>query len=258
MSSQTNYAIEIKGISHKFNDVQALDNVTFQVEAKSLCALVGPNGAGKSTLIKAITGLIKPDRGNSEVHCSHSHKGHSIGYVPQRHIIPNDFPVSVFEAVSSGRTLGNKKWFRLNKADKEIISHAIESVGLTDYKHTRLDRLSGGQQQRVLIAKAFASEPDLLILDEPTAGVDSASQELFRNSLSHIIEEHDTTVLLVSHELSAVSDLVDQIVVLKNKVLFDGTPNELSQKGVSLGIHEHDLPIWLERLEHDTFNEDRK
>ena len=108
------------------------------------------------------------------------------------------------------------------------------------------------------MAKALASEPEVLILDEPTAGVDSQSQEHFRLAISHTISEHETTVLLVSHELSAVSDLVDQILVLKNSILFDGTPNELSERGVTLGLNDHDLPFWLERFKNDDFKERKK
>jgi zinc transport system ATP-binding protein len=108
--------------------------------------------------------------------------------------------------------------------------------------------LSGGQQQRAFIARAFASEPDLLILDEPVAGVDAASQRRFSDSVTHLIRDHHAGVLLVSHELSAVAGEVDRVIVLKRRVLFDGTPAQLTQEGVSLGIHREDLPLWLEEL----------
>ena len=112
----------------------------------------------------------------------------------------------------------------------------------------RLARLSGGQQQRAFIARAFASEPDLLVLDEPIAGVDAESQRRFRDSLTHLIRQHGSGVLLVSHELSAVADEVDRVIVLKRTVQFDGSPAELVREGVSLGIHREDLPLWLEEL----------
>ena len=112
-----------------------------------------------------------------------------------------------------------------------------------------MNALSGGQQQRAFIARAFASEPSLLVLDEPIAGVDAASQRLFRDSLVHLIREHGAGVLLVSHELSAVADDVDRVIVLKRRVLFDGRPADLAAQGVaSLGVHAEDLPIWLEQL----------
>jgi zinc transport system ATP-binding protein len=111
-----------------------------------------------------------------------------------------------------------------------------------------ISELSGGQQQRAFIARAFASEPDLLVLDEPIAGVDAESQRRFRDSLTHLIRQHGSGVLLVSHELSAVADEVDRVLVLKGTIQFDGSPAELVREGVSLGIHREDLPLWLEEL----------
>jgi zinc transport system ATP-binding protein len=108
--------------------------------------------------------------------------------------------------------------------------------------------LSGGQQQRAFIARAFASQPELLVLDEPIAGVDAESQRRFRDSLVHLMQDHGAGVLLVSHELSAVAHDVDRIIVLKEKVLFDGPPSDLAARGISLGIHQEDLPLWLEGL----------
>ena len=251
MADQPNIAIEVKDLSFSYGDSKVLDSISFEVEKNKLCALVGPNGSGKSTLIKCITGLLNGYTGRAQVNCTHKHQSHSIGYVPQRLFISERVPVSVFEAVSTGRILGSRKWFRLNAKDKEVIEHSIASVGLLGHRNCRIDELSGGQQQRLLIAKALASEPEVLILDEPTAGIDSQSQELFRNAIDHTIQEHNTTVLLVSHELSAVSDLVDQILVLKNSIIFNGTVQELSEHGVSVGLHEHDLPFWLERFKTD-------
>ena len=109
--------------------------------------------------------------------------------------------------------------------------------------------LSGGQQQRVLIARALASEPDLLVLDEPIAGVDAESQRQFRDSLVHLVAEHGAAVLLVSHELGAVADDLDRVLVMKRSIKFDGPPAELTASGVSLGIHDDDLPLWLEAIE---------
>jgi zinc transport system ATP-binding protein len=111
-----------------------------------------------------------------------------------------------------------------------------------------LNELSGGQQQRAFIARAFAGEPDLLVLDEPIAGVDAESQRRFRDSLTHLIEEHGAGVLLVSHELSAVAQDLDRVVVLKRRIVFDGPAAQLAASGVSLGVHPEDLPLWLEEL----------
>jgi zinc transport system ATP-binding protein len=121
-------------------------------------------------------------------------------------------------------------------------------VALRDLRRRPLRELSGGQQQRVLIAKALVGDPDLLVLDEPIAGVDVGSQQLFRDSLVHLVDAHGTTVLLVSHELGAVADDLDRVIVLKRSVVFDGKPADLVARGVSLGVHHDDLPLWLEGL----------
>jgi zinc transport system ATP-binding protein len=171
-----------------------------------------------------------------------------IGYVPQRHALAPELPATVAEVVAAGR-LARRGWWRRPRADDRVAcAHAIESVALTPLAKRPVRALSGGQQQRVLIAKALASEPELLVLDEPTAGVDAESQQLFRDSLVHLIREHGAAVLLVSHELGAVADDLDRVIVMKRSIMFDGPPKELAARGVSLGVHTDDLPLWLERL----------
>ena len=176
------------------------------------------------------------------------HERWRLGYVPQRPTLASEVPATVEEIVAAGR-LKQRGWWRPPAvADREAVSHALESVGLSEMARRPINELSGGQQQRAFIARAFASEPSLLVLDEPVAGVDGESQHRFRDSLVHLIRDHGGGVLLVSHELSAVAADLDRVVVLKGKVLFDGPPDQLAAKGVSLGIHREDLPLWLEGL----------
>jgi zinc transport system ATP-binding protein len=150
--------------------------------------------------------------------------------------------------VATGRLAKQGWWKRRTRADRDAVDHALESVALTDHRRKRLHELSGGQQQRALIARALAADPELLVLDEPIAGVDVESQELFRDSLVHLVEHHHAAVLLVSHELGAVADDLDHVVVLKHRVVFDGAPADLAATGVSLGVHRDDLPLWLEEI----------
>jgi zinc transport system ATP-binding protein len=154
----------------------------------------------------------------------------------------------VHEIVATGRLAQGRWWRRPTREDRRAVDHAIESVGLGPMASTPLNELSGGQQQRTFIARAFATEPELVILDEPIAGVDAASQRRFRDALVHLIAEHGSGVLLVSHELSAVAEDLDRVIVLRRGVVFDGTPAELAASGVSLGVHREDLPSWLEEL----------
>jgi zinc transport system ATP-binding protein len=243
--------LRAEGVSFAYGRTPVLEGVDLSVHAGEFVALVGPNGSGKSTLLKVLLGSLEPSRGSvrllGDPPARLSDRGR-IGYVPQRPILDSEVPATVEEIVAAGR-LARRGWWRpLRQPDREEVRHALESVGLGDLAGEPLNELSGGQQQRAFIARAFASQPDLLLLDEPIAGVDAESQRRFRDSITHLIAEHGAGVLLVSHELSAVAPELDRVVVLKRRVLFDGPPSELAASGVSLGVHREDLPLWLEGL----------
>jgi zinc transport system ATP-binding protein len=227
-------------ISFAYGDHQVLDHVSFQVERGSFVALAGGNGAGKSTLLRVLLGLLTPATGTVNLDRS------IVGYVPQRPMVSESLPATVAEVVASGR-LARRGWWRRPNADDATAAHeALHAVDLLPSARRRFTELSGGQQQRVLIAKAMVNDPDLLILDEPIAGVDAASQDRFRDALVSRIER-GRAVLLVSHELSAVATALDRVLVLAHgRMAFDGPPSELESSGVNLGLHRHDLPAWLE------------
>lgn len=238
-------------VSFRYGADLAVDHVSFSIDAGEFAALVGPNGSGKSTLLRLLLGLVRPETGT--VRCLGadprrlSDRGR-VGYVPQRHTLAPDLPATVEEVVATGRLARRGWWRRARAVDRAAVDHALESVALAHLRRRPVRELSGGQQQRVLIAKAFASEPELLVLDEPIAGVDVESQQLFRDSLVHLVAEHDAAVLLVSHELGAVADDLDRVIVMKRRIVFDGAPGDLTATGVSLGVHRDDLPLWLEGL----------
>jgi ABC-type Mn2+/Zn2+ transport system ATPase subunit len=244
--------LEAYDVTFAYGDTPAVDHVDLRVAAGEFVALVGPNGSGKSTLLRLLLGLLRPDHGT--VACLGARPPHvpdpwRIGYVPQRRVLALDIPATVDEVVRSGRTARRGWWRIAGRVDRDAVAHALEAVALTDLRHRPVGQLSGGQQQRVLIARALVSEPVVLVLDEPIAGVDLAAQRLFRDSLVHLVEHHHAAVLLVSHELGAVADDLDRVVVMKQRVLFDGPPRELAATGVSLGVHADDLPRWLEELQ---------
>jgi zinc transport system ATP-binding protein len=249
---RSDVVLSTDGVSFSYGSDQVLSDVSIAVRTGEFAALAGPNGSGKSTLLRIVLGLLTPETGTVELFGArpgHLRDRWRVGYVPQRLRIAPDLPASVEEVVAAGR-LAKQGWWRRSRAvDREAVDHALESVALSGYRRRRLGELSGGEQQRALIAKALAAEPELLVLDEPTAGVDVESQGLFRDSLVHLVHEHAAAVLLVSHELGAVADDLDHLIVLKRRVVFDGTPDELAATGVSLGIHREDLPLWLEELQ---------
>jgi zinc transport system ATP-binding protein len=244
--------VRAAGVWFSYNGDPVLRDVGLEVRRGEFVALVGPNGSGKSTLLRLLLGSLAPDAGTVSLFDRPPDRMSDrwrIGYVPQRTPVASEAPATVEEIVAAGR-LSRRGWWRpLTKPDRDFVHHALESVGLAPLARRPINELSGGQQQRAFIARAFASEPELLVLDEPIAGVDAESQRRFRDSLTHLIREHRAGVLLVSHELTAVADEVDRVIVLKGTVLFDGSPSELMRGGVSLGIHRDDLPLWLEGLE---------
>jgi zinc transport system ATP-binding protein len=232
--------------------VTALRDVSLALGPAEFVALVGPNGSGKSTLLRLLLGLLRPRTGSVEMFGgppTDLGDRSRLGYVPQRGHLTPELPATVHEVVAGGRLSTGRWWRRADRADRDAVDHALTAVALADLAARPVTELSGGQQQRALIARALVSDPELLILDEPIAGVDAESQRLFRNSLVHLVAEHRTAVLLVSHELGAVADDLDRVIVLKQRVLFDGPPPDLAARGVSLGVHAEDLPLWLEDLQ---------
>jgi zinc transport system ATP-binding protein len=244
--------LEAAHVSFSYGEERVLDDVSLELRSGEFVALVGPNGSGKSTLLKILLGALSPDAGIARIFGKAAPRFGQrwrLGYVPQRPALASEVPATVEEIVTSGRLSRRGWWKPLQASDRDAVHHAISSVGLGELASRPVNTLSGGQQQRAFIARAFASEPSLLVLDEPIAGVDAESQRRFSDSLTHLINDHQAGVLLVSHELSAVADEVDRVIVLKRKVLFDGPPAELMREGVSLGVHRDDLPLWLEGLE---------
>ncbi|HET9443436.1 MAG TPA: metal ABC transporter ATP-binding protein [Acidimicrobiales bacterium] len=244
--------LEARDVAFDYGPDRVLDGVDLAVEPGEFVALVGPNGSGKSTLLRVLLGLTQPSRGTVRLFGAppgRLRERWRLGYVPQRTHVPEQLPATVEEVVAAGR-LARRGWLRrLGEEDWTEVVHALEAVALIDRRRDRMTELSGGQQQRVLIAKALVSGPELLVLDEPVAGVDADSQRRFREALVHLVEAHRTAVLLVSHELGAVADDLDRVLVLQRGVItFDGAPAELTARGVSLGIHHDDLPLWLEGL----------
>lgn len=242
--------VEAQELGFGYNGEAVLRGVDIRVAKGEFVALVGANGSGKSTLLRLLLGLERPGHGQVRLFGGdprHLGDRWRIGYVPQRAVLTTALPATVEEVVAAGR-LARGGWMRrLRAEDRAEIDHALESVALSGRRRDPAGSLSGGQQQRALIAKALVSRPELLILDEPVAGVDLDSQARFRDSLVHLVRDHGAAVLLVSHELGAVADDLDRVVLLRRgEIGFDGAPADLASQGVSLGVHAADLPMWLE------------
>jgi zinc transport system ATP-binding protein len=188
-------------------------------------ALVGPNGSGKSTLVRGIVGLASVLAGEIEllgVPAARFSERHRLGYVPQRHTVGGAIPSTVEEVVSSGRLL-QRPWFaRPNAADRSAIADSIEAVGLMDRRKAMVSTLSGGQQRRVLIARALAGRPDVLIMDEPTAGVDAESQDALVRTLLTLVGR-GLTLLVVTHEIAPLRPVLTRVVAMNRGRLIRDT-----------------------------------
>src|SRR3954452_22973115 len=204
--------IEIKQLSYRYEKESVLEDITITVPDGSFLAIVGPNGSGKSTLLKLILGLLKPQKGDIFLFGQEINKfkdWHKIGYVSQKaNSFNSGFPATVFEVVASGLTkkLGMFKFFKKEHSQK--VNEALDAVGMKRFSNRNIGELSGGQQQRVFIARALVSEPSLLILDEPTVGVDAENVNNFYQMLGDLNKSHDITLLLVTHDIGTISDKV--------------------------------------------------
>jgi zinc transport system ATP-binding protein len=198
-----------------------LRDVDLEVRRGEFVAVAGPNGGGKTTLVRLVVGLEQPTAGRVELEVR------KVGYLPQRAQAGIDAPLTVRELVTTGRASRTRLVGPLSGADRNAVRDAIDRVGLTPQADRRVSTLSGGQQQRSFIAKALASDPELLVLDEPTTGVDVEAQDAIAGLLQRLRDELGMTILYVSHEFGAVERFVERIVLVRGGIVFDGPPSAL-------------------------------
>jgi zinc transport system ATP-binding protein len=224
-------AAELRRVSFAYpGGATVLQDVDLAVEAGEFVAVAGPNGGGKTTLLRVVLGLEQPTTGTALLFGEPAHafsRRATLGYLAQRSQIGVEAPATVREVVSAGRLAAGGLLGPLRRRDRAIVAEAIGRVGLSDLADRPLSRLSGGQQQRAFIAKALAAEPSLLVLDEPTTGVDVEAQEALAELLDRLHRELGVTVLYVSHEFGAVERFVERLVLVRGRVVFDGPPDEL-------------------------------
>ncbi len=206
-----------------------LHDVDLRVEAGEFVAIAGPNGGGKTTLLRIVLGLERPTHGRATLFgepAASLRDRLRLGYLAQRSQVRIHAPVTVRELVEAGRA-PVRPFGRLGARDREAVADAIERVGLSDLATRPLRQLSGGQQQRAFIAKALAGEPSLIALDEPTTGVDVEAQDALAELLERLHSELGVTILYVSHEFGAVEHFVHRLVLVRERIVFDGAPGDL-------------------------------
>jgi len=214
-------AIEFFDVDFAYGDSPVLEGVSLRVEAGDFWALLGPNGGGKSTLLKLALGLLEPDRGRIQVFGKTPSKARPrIGYVPQFATFPRDFPLAVQQVVVQGRLQAQNWWRLMGKAHKAAAMESLDRTGIAHLAKRPIGALSGGQLQRVLIARALAAEPELLLLDEPTAHVDTDGEASFFDLLAGLRKQ--MAIVMVSHDVGLVSGHVDRIACLNRTLVWHG------------------------------------
>lgn len=234
--------LHVKDLTFSYEREIVLENVHLWLSEGDFLGLIGPNGSGKTTFIRCVLGLLKPDHGQIRLFgepLSHDNRKR-IGYVSQKaNSFNTHFPATVFEVVSTGLYGKVGLFRRLSRRHQNQIHEAIASVGLTSFQKRPIGRLSGGQQQRVFIARALVGRPNLLILDEPTVGVDAQSSDRFYDLLEELRKEYQLTILLVTHDIDVMAEKVDRVAFLNKRIIFHGDSDEFCLRRHELLAHTY-------------------
>ena len=231
--------IEFKQVSFAYQQLKVLDKVDLQIEAGEFLGLVGPNGGGKSTLLKLMLGLLQPQNGQINILGGKPvEQAKHLGYVPQFASFPRDYPIAVAEVVLSGRLGTHKHWWSRYKAeDKAIAEEVMQQTEISDLAGRSIDQLSGGQLQRVLIARALVTQPQVLILDEPTANIDHRAEADIFDLLKTLQQQR--TIIVVSHDIGFISQYISRVACL-NQTLLCHDPKSLTGGDIQ-DLYHHDV-----------------
>lgn len=228
--------ITFKDVNFAYGEVPILKGLTFSIKRGEYLGVIGPNGGGKTTLLKILLGLIDPTGGTIEIFGKDIHRfteWYRIGYVPQRaQEVEASFPATVEEVVRSGRTARKGIGHRFDHRDQLLVEDAMELTQVKQYRNTRIGALSGGERQRVFIARALAGEPAVLILDEPTTGIDIASEKAFYELLGKLNRDKKLTIIFVSHDIDVIYHEAQSVLCLNHDMVCHGLSSDVLKEDV--------------------------
>ena len=244
MTIDTPFAVEVAHLTVSYNARPALLDVSVNIEKARLVGVIGPNGAGKSTFIKAVLGFVKPDLGTVRIQGTDAKLAKGlVAYVPQRGAVDWDFPITVREVALMGR-YQKIPWYTSPKPrDWDRAMEALEMVRMGDLAHRQIGELSGGQQQRVFMARALAQGSDILLLDEPFAGVDAATERAILDVLERA-KQSGKTLVVVHHDLSTAAEYFDKLLLIKQRLYAYGAPDAVLQEDLLSQVYEGRLRIF--------------
>ena len=235
--------LELKGVTAGYNKSKVLRDVDLKIMPGDFVGLLGPSGSGKTTLLRVILGAVPVQNGEVVMHGRPVRgRANRAGYVPQLETIDWNFPVTVEEAVMMGRTMSNRwlPWYR--KHEKELAYDMMQRLGISGLAKRHIRQLSGGQQQRVFLARALVSNPDILLLDEPTSGVDLKTRDDVMHLL-HDLNHAGVTIVLTTHEINAVAVHLPRIVCLNGSIVADGPPHRVITPHILQEVYGAEMPV---------------
>ncbi len=244
--ADSNSAIEVDHLTVSYGPVPALLDISLTIPSGNLVGVIGPNGSGKSTLIKSILGFVNPDYGFVKIFGEDvtRTKG-KVAYVPQRGAVDWDFPITVREIAAMGR-YGHRRWWQdLTAEDYRAADLALEKVRMSEYAKRQIGQLSGGQQQRVFMARALAQDAEIMLLDEPFAGVDAATERAILDVLEET-KKQGKTLVVVHHDLATAAQYFDLLVLLKQRLFGFGTPQQVLDPQLLCDVYEGNMKVFAE------------
>ena len=212
-------AIETKGVWFSYDGSPILEEISFTLKQGDFLGMIGPNGGGKTTLLKLFLGILKPDRGTIRILGEAPHRAcRRVGYVPQNTDFNNTFPISVMDVALMGRLARSRMGKRFTHRDRPVVENALKKVGMWDKRNTPIGKLSGGQRQRVLIARALATEPEILFLDEPTAKIDPE----FESNIYDFLKElnRHATIVTITHDVGVMSRYIKSVACVNQTLIY--------------------------------------
>lgn len=244
MVTKRHSVIDVRHLTVSYQAKPALLDVSVQIESDQLVGVIGPNGAGKSTFIKAVLGFVKPDLGTVQINGKSAQKAKGeVAYVPQRGTVDWDFPITVKEVALMGR-YQKIPWYTSPRAeDHDTAFAALDMVRMQDFAERQIGELSGGQQQRVFLARALAQGSDILLLDEPFAGVDAATERAILDVLERA-KQNGKTLVVVHHDLSTAAEYFDKLMLIKQRMYAFGTPQMVLNEELLSNVYEGRLRIF--------------
>ena len=231
-------AIEVENLTVSYGASPALLDVSLTIQPGQLVGVIGPNGSGKSTLIKAILGFVRPDFGVVRVFGQPAERAKGrVAYVPQRGAVDWDFPITVWDVAMMGRYQHLRWWQDPGTEDRRITAESLEMVRMDNLRHRQIGQLSGGQQQRVFLARAMAQGADVLLLDEPFAGVDASTERAILDVLERS-RNAGRTLVVVHHDLATAGEYFDSLILLKQRLFAHGPPEAVLHPELLSEVYE--------------------